>query len=110
MGWGGAAGPAMRSIAAAGEARESRPEGGLACGPSLYLAAICPARKWIFITLLNGRGILAQQKAGGREGTLQELAQSETRIFGPRTNEGKVGRKNTLQKVPYPAMIKGRTT
>ena len=45
-----------------------------------------------------------------REGTLQEPAQSETRIFGPRTNEGKVGRKNTLQKVPYPAMIKGRTT
>lgn len=45
-----------------------------------------------------------------REGTLQELAQSETQIFGPRTNEGKVGRKNTLQKVPYPAMIKGRTT
>ncbi len=95
---------------AAGEARESRPEGGLACGPSLYLAAICPARKWIFITLLNGRGILAQQKTGGREGTLQEPAQSETQIFGPRTNEGKVGRKNTLQKVPYPAMIKGRTT
>ena len=45
-----------------------------------------------------------------REGTLQEPAQSETQIFGPRTNEGKVGRKNTLQKVPYPAMIKGRTT
>ena len=100
----------MRSIAAAGEARESRPEGGLACGPSLCLAAICPARKWIFITLLNGRGILAQQKAGGREGTLQELAQSETRIFSLRISEGKVGRKNTLQKVPYPAMIKGRTT
>ena len=76
---------------------------------ALYLAAICPARKWIFITLLNGRGILAQQKAGGRDGTLQEPAQSETRIFGPRTNEGKVGRKNTLQKVPHPAMIKGRT-
>ena len=79
----------------------------MACGPSLYLAAICPARKWIFITLLNGRGILAQQKAGGREGTLQELARSETQIFGPRISEGKVGRKNTLQKVPYPAMIKG---
>ena len=94
----------------AGKARISRPEGGLACGPSLYPAAICLARKWIFITLLNGRGILALQKAGGREGTLQEPAQSETRIFGPRTNEGKVGRKNTLQKVPYPAMIKGRTT
>ena len=45
-----------------------------------------------------------------REGTLQEPAQSETQIFGQRTNEGKVGRKNTLQKVPYPAMIKGRTT
>ena len=52
-------------VGAAGEARESRPEGGLACGPSLCPAAICPARKWIFITLLNGRGILAQQKAGG---------------------------------------------
>ena len=45
-----------------------------------------------------------------REGTLQEPAQSETQIFGPRISEGKVGRKNTLQKVPYPAMIKGRTT
>lgn len=50
------------------------------------------------------------KKQAERKGTLQELAQSEARIFSLRISEEEAGRKNTLQKVLYPAMIKGRTT
>ena len=72
------------------------------------LAAICPVWKWIFITLLNGRGILAQQKAGGARRYIAGTGPIRDPDIRPANKRAESGTQKYIAKGAVPCYDKGQ--